>query len=149
MNKRSTTPTWKNIKLQHGNATKIQSERNFIWMSFTNWTILFIRKMKIVQCCNLNLGLAMKVRAYKVVGQEWSLRVTFHVLGSVGESEGLNPHTPKWALTLGVGVLMDFQIFKGQLQGVKTHWIEKFIILLESSWNVWCLKWARMTHLGT
>jgi hypothetical protein len=26
----STTPTWKNIKLQHGNATKVQSKRNVI-----------------------------------------------------------------------------------------------------------------------
>ncbi len=27
---------------------------------------------------------------------------------SVGRCEQMNPHTPKWALTLGVGVPMDF-----------------------------------------
>ncbi len=31
----------------------------------------------------------------------------------------MNPHTPKWASTLGVGVPMDFRIFKGRLQGSK------------------------------
>jgi hypothetical protein len=27
----------------------------------------------------------------------------------------MNPHTPKWAPTLGVGVLVDFWIFRKQL----------------------------------
>jgi hypothetical protein len=31
----------------------------------------------------------------------------------------MNPHTPKWAFTLGVGILMNFQIFKRQSQGSK------------------------------
>jgi hypothetical protein len=31
----------------------------------------------------------------------------------------MNPHTPKWIPTLGVGVLMDFWIFRKQLQGSK------------------------------
>ncbi len=35
------------------------------------------------------------------------LIVTFHVLKSVGECEGLNLHIPKRAPNLGVGVLMD------------------------------------------
>jgi hypothetical protein len=30
-----------------------------------------------------------------------------------------SPHTPKWVPTLGVGVLMDFQIFREQFQGSK------------------------------
>jgi hypothetical protein len=30
------------------------------------------------------------------------------ILGSVGECEGMSPHTPKWAPTLAVGVSMDF-----------------------------------------
>jgi hypothetical protein len=37
----------------------------------------------------------------------------------VGRCERMNPHTPKWAPTLGVGVSMDFQIFRGQLQWPK------------------------------
>jgi hypothetical protein len=31
----------------------------------------------------------------------------------------MNPHTPKGTPTLGVGVLVDFQIFIEQLQGSK------------------------------
>jgi hypothetical protein len=73
-----------------------------------------------------------KSRAYEGVGQEWSLTITFHVLGSVGRCEGMNPHTPKWSPTLGVGVPMDFQILKGStFIGLK-----KFLITLESSWNI-------------
>jgi hypothetical protein len=54
----------------------------------------------------------------------------------------MNPHTPKWAPTLGVGVSMDSKIFRGQLQG------SKFIGLKSSlyHWKVFrtCLKWAHM-----
>jgi hypothetical protein len=64
---------------------------------------------------NPRLRLTTKAKDYKGAGQEWSLGVTFHAPGSVGKCEGMNPHTPKWALTLGIGVLMNFQIFKGQL----------------------------------
>jgi hypothetical protein len=32
--------------------------------------------------------------------------------GSVGECEGMNLHTPKWVPIVGVGVSMDFWIFK-------------------------------------
>jgi hypothetical protein len=42
-----------------------------------------------------------------------------HILGSVGECEGMNPHIPKWAPTLGVGVLMDSQIFRERFEGSK------------------------------
>jgi hypothetical protein len=47
------------------------------------------------ECRNLNLGLATKARAYKGEGQEGRPGVTSHVLGSVGECEGMNLHTPK------------------------------------------------------
>jgi len=43
-----------------------------------------------------------KARVCKVAGQEGSLGVTPHALGSVGNSEGMNLHTPKGASTLGV-----------------------------------------------
>jgi hypothetical protein len=101
-----------------------------------------------VECCNLSLGLATKARAYEGVGQESSLGVTFHALESVRECEGMNPHTPKWAPILRVGVPMDSQIFRGRLQGSK-------LIGLKSPLYHWkslglrCLKWACMTHLGT
>jgi hypothetical protein len=46
------------------------------------------------------------------------------------ECEGMNPHTPKWIPTLGVGITMEFQIFKkicqwSKLIGLKNslyHW---------------------------
>jgi hypothetical protein len=46
-------------------------------------------------CRNSSLGFATKAKAYKGVDQEGSLRVTSHALGSVGECEGMNLHTPK------------------------------------------------------
>jgi hypothetical protein len=64
------------------------------------------------------------------VGQKGSLGVTSHALGSVGECEGMNPHTPKSAPTLGVGVLRDSQSFKEQLQESKP-------IVLNSSLYHW------------
>jgi hypothetical protein len=46
-------------------------------------------------CHNPSFGLATKVRACKGVGQKGNLGITFHAPGSVGECEGMNPHTPK------------------------------------------------------
>jgi len=76
-------------------------------------------KLLFVICCNPSLGLATKARACKGMGQEGSMGVTSHALRSVGKCEGINLHTPKWVPILGVGVLMDFRIFKKQLQGSK------------------------------
>jgi len=65
--------------------------------------------------CNPSLGLATKARAYKVAGQKGSPGIMSHAPRNVGNYEGMNPHTPKGASILGVGVPMDFQIFKEQL----------------------------------
>ncbi len=46
-------------------------------------------------CRNLNLGLATKTKACKGVGQKGSSRITSHAPKSVGEYEGMNPHTFK------------------------------------------------------
>jgi hypothetical protein len=62
----------------------------------------------IPHCCNLNLGFTTKVRACKSAGQKWSLKFTFHAPESIGKCEKMNPHTPEWAPTLGVGVSMNF-----------------------------------------
>jgi hypothetical protein len=70
-------------------------------------------------CCNLSLGLATKAKACKGVGQEWNSRVIFHAPWSVRKCEGMNPHIHKWASTLGIGLPMDFWIFRGPLQGSK------------------------------
>ncbi len=64
------------------------------------------------RCRNLNLGFATKAKACEGVSQKLSLGVTFYVPGSLGECEGMEPHIPKWALTLGIEVLMDFEIFR-------------------------------------
>ncbi len=71
-------------------------------------------------CRNPSLGLTIKVKACEDVSQKWSPKVTFHVSGSVRECERMNPHTPKWAPILGVGLPMDSQVFRKQLQGSKT-----------------------------
>jgi hypothetical protein len=65
----------------------------------------------------LTLDSRPKQRLVKLVGQEWNMGVTFHAPKSARECEGMNPHTPKWALTLGVGVSLDSRIFRGRLQG--------------------------------
>ncbi len=66
-------------------------------------------------CHNPNFGLATKARACKGEGQERNPGVTFHAPGSIGECEGMNPHTPKWAPTLGIWVSMDYQTFRERL----------------------------------
>jgi hypothetical protein len=85
-------------------------------------------------CCKPNFGLATKVRDFKGVSWEWSPWITSHASGNIGGREGMNPHIPKWATTLGWS-LNGFKVFKIMIARVKIHWIEKFIIPLERSWN--------------
>jgi hypothetical protein len=87
---------------------------NIFWYSFT-FTIISSK----VTCRNPSLGLATKAKTYKGVNQKWNPRVTFHAPRSVGECEGMNPHIPKWTLTLEIKVSMNFWIFKRRLQGSK------------------------------
>jgi hypothetical protein len=68
----------------------------------------------VTSCHNPNLWLMTKARACKGEAQDGSPRVTFHVPRSVGKCDGMNPHTPKWVPTLGVGIPMDSQIFREQ-----------------------------------
>ncbi len=75
-----------------------------------------------------------KAKACKGVGQKWSPKVTFHAPTSVGKCEGMNPHTPKWAFILGVGVSRTpngLPNFQRVITGVKIHWIEKIVISLK------------------
>jgi hypothetical protein len=46
---------------------------------------------------------------------------------NVGECEGMNPHIPKWAPILGMGV----PNFQRAIVEVKTHWIGEFLIPLK------------------
>jgi hypothetical protein len=71
----------------------------------------------LTSCCDPSLGFVTKAKACKGASQEGSMGVTFHTPRSVGECEGMNSHTPKCAPTFGVGVLMDFQIFREVFQG--------------------------------
>jgi len=99
------------------------------------------------QCWNPNLGLITKARACKSEGQKCSLGVTFHALGNVGECERMNPHTPKWTPTLGVGVPMNSWIFRGDYKGQNSSdWRISYTI--EKILRHKCLKWDCMTHLN-
>jgi len=51
---------------------------------------------------------------------------------SEGKCEGMNPRTPKGASTLGVLSPSGFPNFQRTIAKVKTQWIEKFFISLES-----------------
>ncbi len=85
----------------------------------------------LLQCRNGSLGLATKVRVGKGAGQEWSSGITFHAHGSVGKCEGMNPHTPKWAPTLGLKSPDGLLNFQRAIIGVKSHWIEELFIPLK------------------
>ncbi len=63
----------------------------------------------------------IKARGCKVVGQEGSSGVMPHAPKSARECEGIDPHTPKGTPILGIGVLMDFRMFKERLQGSKAN----------------------------
>jgi len=62
-------------------------------------------------CFDPSLGLMTKVRACKGVGRKGSLEIILHTVESVRKCEGMRLHTPKWAFTFGVRILMDFWIF--------------------------------------
>ncbi len=53
----------------------------------------------------------------------------------------MNPHIPKWASTLGIKVPMDFQIFRGRLQGSK-------LIELKTSLYKWKALEIYMSKMG-
>jgi len=52
-------------------------------------------------------------------------RVTSHTPGSVGECEGVSPHTPKATPTLGDGVPVDSQNFRKLFEGSKLNGLWK------------------------
>ncbi len=83
-----------------------------------------------------------KVGACKGVGQEGSMGVTFHAPGSVRECEGMNRHTPKGPPILGVGVPVDYRIFREQLQGSKPNG-------LRSSLYHWKALGTQMSRMGS
>jgi hypothetical protein len=90
---------------------------------------------------NPSLGLVTNVRACKGAGQEGSPGVTSHVPGSVGECEGMNSQVNSHFGSWGPNGLPNFQRV---ISGVKTHWIEEFLISMESPWNALGTKMSKM-----
>ncbi len=102
----------------------------------------------IVQMCrNPNLGLATKARAYKGASQEWNLGATFHAPRSLGKCEGMNPtfpsELPLWELEFQWTPKFSKGYYKGQNS---LDW--RVIYIIGNLFELRCLKWARMTHLG-
>jgi hypothetical protein len=85
------------------------------------WQGCNLLNMSQPSCHNPDLGLTTKARAYKVSGQKGSLGVTLHAPGSVRKCERMNPHTFKAASNLGIGIPLDSQIFREQLQESKLN----------------------------
>jgi hypothetical protein len=59
----------------------------------------------------------------------------------------MNPHTPKGTPTLGVGVPVDFQMFREWLQRSKLIGLS-LLYIMGNFLECRCLKWACMTHLN-
>ncbi len=87
-------------------------------------------------------------KSAKNLGSIWTQMGFTFTLSRMQECERMNPHTPKWTPTLGVGVPTDFWIFKDRFEGSKLiDWKNSYTIgnLLRRR----CLKWAHMIHLST
>jgi hypothetical protein len=69
----------------------------------------------------LALGSRPKQRLARLRAKREARESHLMLLGSAGKCEGMNLHTPKGVSTLRVGVLVDSQIFKEQLQGSKLN----------------------------
>ncbi len=61
------------------------------------------------------------------MGQEGSSGVMPHAPGSARECEGIDLHIPKGTPTLGVGVLVDSQMFIERLQGSKPNGLKSYL----------------------
>jgi hypothetical protein len=90
-------------------------------------------------CCNIchdpNLGLATKAKAWKSAGQECNLKITFalprvwvRVWGNEPTHSQMDSHFGSWNPYGAPN-------FQRVIWRVKTHWIKKKIMPLESSWN--------------
>jgi phage-related protein len=96
----------------------------------------------------LALGSWPRWRLAKVQAKNEAWELHFMLPGSARECEGMNPHIPKWAPTLGVGVSMDSRIFRRRLQGQNSlDW--KIPYNIENILEPRCLKWACMIHFDT
>jgi hypothetical protein len=90
-------------------------------------------------CYDIKFGITIKVRAWKGVGQECNLGVTFALLGKVWEGEGWT-HTfpnrlPLWDLQ---------RVIRLGQNSLNWRVLNRIGKLLKCR----CLKWARMIHLN-
>jgi len=69
-------------------------------------------------CHDFNFGFQPK-KGMERCGLRVQTRSHIHTFESARECEGMSPNTPKWILTLGVRVFMEFQIFREQFEGSK------------------------------
>ncbi len=76
-------------------------------------------------CRSPRLGLTTKTKACKDAGQEGSMGITSHALGSAKECEGMNPHTPKELPLWNPSGLSNLQ---RAIVRVKTQWIKELFI---------------------
>jgi hypothetical protein len=79
----------------------------------------------------LALGSQPRQRLAKVRAKREAQESHF-MLSGVQNSEGINPHTPKWILILRIKVSNGFPNIQKTILGVKIQWSETFLISLES-----------------
>ncbi len=63
--------------------------------------------MVLENCRDPSFELVTKIRVYKGASRKGNVGITFYAPGNVGGCERMNPHTPKWAPTLGVRIPMN------------------------------------------
>jgi hypothetical protein len=110
--------------------------------------ILVIHMIKGPFCYNFRLGLTTKTRACKGAGQEWSPRVTFHVIESVGKCERMNPTLSNELLIWKLESQWTLESLENNCRG--QNWLNfRVIYIIKNLLEHKCQKWARMIHLGT
>jgi hypothetical protein len=99
-------------------------------------------------CCNPTFGLTTKAGAYKGASQELSPGVTFHVHGSVGECERMNPHIPSELPLWDLEFRWTSKCLEGNFKGQNSLDLKVFYIIGKLL-RFRCLKWAHMMPLDT
>jgi hypothetical protein len=74
------------------------------------------------------------------------LKSHIHTLENEKKCEGMNPHIPKWTLTLKIGIPMES--WESNLKG-QNSFIWVFPYTIEKNLRRRFFKWVHMTHLST
>jgi hypothetical protein len=98
-----------------------------------------LREFLCTMCRNPSIWLATKARGLRGCGLK--SRPESHITCSreCKECEGVNPHTPKWTPTLGVGESWSPKgtpELQREIWGVKSQWLVALFISMKSSWSV-------------